>query len=87
MSAFIIGQMQIYSRDWMADYFEAIPQVVKDHDGQFLVRGGDPTRLEGSEQLPDAAFIIAFSDRAHANDFWNSDAFRSLRSCVDQDRP
>lgn len=78
MTAFIIGQMQIHSRDWMAEYFDKIPKVVKDHDGEFLVRGGDPTSMEGSAPLPDAAFIIAFPDRAHANDFWNSDAFQTL---------
>lgn len=76
MTAYVIGQMHIHSRDWMEAYFAQIPQVVADHKGAFLVRGGDPARLEGENPLPDAAFIIAFPDRDHA--FWNSDAFQTL---------
>jgi uncharacterized protein (DUF1330 family) len=34
--------------------------------------------LEGSEALPDAAFIIAFPDRAHAKAFWASAEFQTL---------
>ncbi|MBN8290531.1 DUF1330 domain-containing protein [Rhodobacter sp. NTK016B] len=78
MTAFIIGQMQIHNRDWMDEYFSKIPDVVKEHSGQFLVRGGNPESLEGSAQLPDAAFILEFPDRDHARRFWNSDAFQKL---------
>lgn len=78
MSAFVIGQMNIHSRDWMDAYFSEIPHVVAAHKGRFLVRGGSPERLEGENSLPDAAFIIAFPDRAHAGAFWNSDAFQKL---------
>jgi uncharacterized protein (DUF1330 family) len=78
MTAFVIGQMQIHSRDWMEEYFSEIPKVVQAHSGHFLVRGGDPERMEGDAQLPDAAFIIEFPDRAHAKLFWNSDAFQKL---------
>ncbi|WP_323782610.1 DUF1330 domain-containing protein [Thalassovita sp.] len=78
MTAFIIGQMQIHSRDWMEEYFSKIPDVVTAHSGQFLVRGGDPERLEGESQLPDAAFIIEFPDRHCAKSFWSSAAFQKL---------
>ncbi|MBO6866034.1 MAG: DUF1330 domain-containing protein [Thalassococcus sp.] len=78
MAAFVIGRMQIHSRDWMSEYFDKIPHVVADHKGQFLVRGGDPEGLEGDDLLPDAAFIIEFPDRDHARTFWNSDEFQEL---------
>ncbi|MBT8410922.1 MAG: DUF1330 domain-containing protein [Octadecabacter sp.] len=78
MSAFVIGQMQIHSRDWMEAYFAEIPTVVADHKGEFIVRGGDPERLEGDGTMPDAAFVIAFPDRDHARGFWASDAFQRL---------
>ena len=34
--------------------------------------------MEGSDPLPDAAFILEFPDRAHAQRFWNSDEFQRL---------
>jgi uncharacterized protein (DUF1330 family) len=78
MSAFVIGQMQVHSRDWMEEYFAKIPMVVSDNKGKFLVRGGDPEHMEGDNPLPDAAFIIEFPDRDHARSFWNSGEFQTL---------
>lgn len=62
----------------MDAYFAKIPQVVAEHGGDFLVRGGDPERMEGDARLPDAVFILQFPDRAHARAFWDSNAFRDL---------
>ncbi|WP_165978934.1 DUF1330 domain-containing protein [Antarcticimicrobium luteum] len=78
MTAIIIGQMMIHSRDWMDEYFTKIPDVVTAHKGKFRVRGGDPMGMEGDNPVPDAAFIIEFPDRNHAEAFWKSDEFQSL---------
>ncbi|AZQ68815.1 DUF1330 domain-containing protein [Silicimonas algicola] len=78
MTAFIMGQMEIHSRDWMEEYFARIPELVTRHVGKFVVRGGDPTRTEGDSPAPDAAFILEFPDRAHAEAFWNSKEFQTL---------
>ena len=60
MRAYVIGQMKIYHRDWMDEYFSKVPAVIESHGGRFLVRGGNPRMLEGQESLPDAAFILEF---------------------------
>ncbi len=78
MSAFVIGQMEIHNRDWMDEYFSKVPSLIGEHSGTFVVKGGDPARLEGDKRLPDAAFIIEFPDREHAVNFWNSEAFKPL---------
>ena len=78
MAAYVIGQMEIHSRDWMEAYFAKIPEVVAAHEGRFLVRGGNPERMEGAGALPDAAFVLEFPDRDHARAFWHSDAFQEL---------
>jgi len=78
MTAFVIGRMQIDRRDWMAEYFERIPDLVAAHGGRFLVRGGNPGHLEGDGTVPDAAFILEFPDRDHANGFWSSPEFQEL---------
>ncbi|GAB5431679.1 MAG: DUF1330 domain-containing protein [Epibacterium sp.] len=78
MTAYIIGQLQIQSRDWMEEYYAKVPQVLEAHGGRFLVRGGDPARMEGRDPTPDAAVVLEFPDRAHAEAFWNSDAFQAL---------
>lgn len=60
MTAYIIGQMEIHSRDWMEEYFAKIPDVVRRHKGAFKVRGGQPERLKRTGKMPDAAFVIEF---------------------------
>ncbi len=78
MKAYIIGRMKIKNQDWMQEYFAKVPQLIGDHGGTFLVRGGNPDRLEGTEGLPDATFVIEFPSRDQARNFWNSDEFQPL---------
>ena len=78
MSVFVIGQMEIHSREWMDEYFSLVPSLIEQHSGEFLVRGGNPICLEGDSRVPDATFVIEFPDREHALDFWNSAEFESL---------
>jgi len=78
MKAYIIGRMKIRTKDWMEEYFSKVPGLIEDHGGKFLVRGGNPGQLEGTEGLPDATFILEFPSRDHALKFWNSDEFQPL---------
>ncbi len=78
MSVFVIGRMQIHSRGWMEEYFSKVPSLIESHSGQFLVRGGNPTKLEGEDVLPDAVFVIEFPDQEHALSFWDSEEFQPL---------
>jgi len=75
MAAFVIGQMKIHNRDWMEKYFAEVPELIDRHGGKFVVRGGDPSLLEGSEPSPDAVFVLTFNSREAASVFWNSPEF------------
>ncbi|MGO1120361.1 DUF1330 domain-containing protein [Rhodovibrionaceae bacterium A322] len=78
MVAYVIGRMTIHTRDWMDAYFAEVPDLIEKHGGRFLVRGGDPQRLEGQEVLPDATFVIRFDSKEAALGFWNSEEFAPL---------
>ena len=78
MKAYIIGRMKIQSKEWMEEYFSKVLLLIEEHGGHFLVRGGNPNLLEGTEILPDATFILEFPSRPHAMNFSNSDAFQPL---------
>jgi len=75
MSAFVIGCMKIHNRDWMEAYFAQVPGLIERFGGKFVVRGGDPSVLEGSQALPDAVFVLEFENRKAAAAFWNSAEF------------
>lgn len=78
MSVFVMGRMEVHNRDWMDEYFSKVPAIIEAHAGKFVVRGGSPRKLEGTEALPDAVFVLEFPDREHALSFWNSDEFAPL---------
>ena len=78
MSVYVIGRMDIQNRDWMDEYFSKVPALIETHGGNFVVRGGNPLKLEGSETLADAVFVLEFPDKEHALSFWKSDAFAPL---------
>jgi uncharacterized protein (DUF1330 family) len=78
MSVFMIGRMEIHTRDWVEEYFAKVPAIIESFGGRFVVRGGDPSRLEGAAPLPDAVFVLEFPDRDRAEAFWHSDAFAPL---------
>lgn len=78
MTAYIIGRMEIHSRDWLEECFAGIPDVVNRHNGAIEVCGWPPERLEGTGKMPEAAFIVKFPDRVYATPFWNSDACQSF---------
>ena len=69
MSVFVIGRMDIQSRDWMDEYFSKVPKLIETHGGKIAVRGGNPMKLEGLETLADAVFVLEFPDREHALSF------------------
>ena len=70
--------MKIHNRDWMEEYFAKVPDLIEAHGGVFLVKGGEPERLEGDDAVPDAAFVIRFPTRDAALGFWNSEEFAPL---------
>jgi uncharacterized protein (DUF1330 family) len=78
MAAFVIGRMKIHSREWMEAYFSEVPDLIERFGGKFVVRGGEPSVLEGSQALPDAVFILEFKNREAASAFWNSPEFAPL---------
>ncbi|MBL4647103.1 MAG: hypothetical protein COA52_11265 [Hyphomicrobiales bacterium] len=76
MKAYVIGRMNIRSKEWMDKYYATVPSLIESHCGRLIVRGGNPEQLEGSEALPDAAVLLEFPSRDHAMSFWNSEEFQ-----------
>ncbi len=78
MAAYIVGQLRISHRDWLAEYLPKTSALIAANGGRFLVQGGNPTQIEGDEATPDAAIVLEFPDRESALGFWNSPEFAPL---------
>jgi uncharacterized protein (DUF1330 family) len=60
----------------IVEYLERIDATLAPYDGHFIVHGGTPSMLEGAS--PGALIVIEFPDRARAEDWYRSPAYREI---------
>jgi uncharacterized protein (DUF1330 family) len=77
MSAYVIGHMTVHDPDGYGRYTARVPGTLAPHGGEFVVRGGPTTVVEGD--LPHARHVvIRFPDRAAAEAWYNSAAYQEI---------
>lgn len=77
MSAYVIGHMTVTSPEGYKEYTGQVPATLAAHGGEFIVRGGRATLLEG--ELPHARHVvIRFPDRAAAEAWYNSPGYQQI---------
>jgi uncharacterized protein (DUF1330 family) len=78
MTAYIVGRLKVWDRDWLAEYLPKVTVLIEKHGGRFLVLGGSPEQIEGSEEAANSAIILEFPSRDAAMAFWNAEEFAPL---------
>lgn len=77
MSAYVIGHVTVANPDGYAGYTTHVPATLAAYGGEFLVRGGRTTVLEG--ELPqNRHVVIRFPDRAAAEAWYNSPEYQEI---------
>jgi uncharacterized protein (DUF1330 family) len=77
MSAYVIGHMTVTNPDGYKEYVSGVPATLAAHGGEFVVRGGQTTVLEGD--MPHARHVvIRFPDRAAAERWYNSPEYQEI---------
>ncbi len=77
MTAYIVAIIDVHDATAFARYREAVPDVVAGFGGRYLIRGGHQDVVEGA--WPGARTTnIAFADRATAEAFYRSEAYRRI---------
>lgn len=78
MPAYIISRVTITDRQAMAGYMAEAPASVYAHGGEYLVRTGDITAVEGDAPF-ERVVVVKFPDKDHALAWYNSEEYRELR--------
>ncbi len=60
----------------IVEYLERIDATLAPYDGHFIVHGGAPQMLEGTD--PGTVVIIEFPDHAHAIEWYESAAYQEI---------
>ena len=77
MSAYVIGHVTVQSPEGYSDYTKQVPATLAPHGGEFIVRGGRTTVLEG-EMPQDRHVVIRFPDRAAAEAWYGSPEYQEI---------
>ena len=76
MSACIIARIEVTDAEAYARYASRTVALAGRFGGEFLVKGGAMTQLEGSG--PDRHVVIRFPDRASAERFYHSPEYQAI---------
>ncbi len=77
MAAYIIAHLDVTDPVAFEAYRDAVPSVIAEHGGNYLVRGGDVDVLEGDWEIP-RLIILQFPDKPAAEDFYHSAEYQEI---------
>lgn len=68
MKAYLVLDLSVHDVGGFEQYIAEIPAFITKHSGQYIVRGVQPTTIEG-DWAPERLVIIEFPEREHAEAF------------------
>ncbi len=68
MSAYLVLALTIHDYEEFGEYIREIPKFIEKHLGRYIVRGAEPTVMEGGWE-PERVVIIEFPSRENAQSF------------------
>ena len=79
MTAYLIGKLVVKNWDWYREYRSVTEPLVAEYGGRYLVKGGDSTKLEGSDVAGDATVMIAFPNRKAILDWYADPRYAPMK--------
>ncbi len=77
MSAYVIVHVNVSNPEGYPEYARQVPATLAAHGGEFLVRGGETTVVEG--EMPHGRHVvIRFPDRASAEAWYASPEYQRI---------
>ncbi|MEX2525764.1 MAG: DUF1330 domain-containing protein [Gammaproteobacteria bacterium] len=79
MSVYLIVNSNVKDMDAIKEYREKVPELVKKHGGEYLVRGGEFEVLEGDWQ-PTRIVMFRFPDRDSVHALFNDPEYLPMKA-------
>ena len=78
MAGYIFVQTDVSDPEKYDTYKQAVPAVIEQFGGRFIVRGGDTEVLEGAYEGP-RIVILEFPSADRAREFWASPEYAAVK--------
>ena len=79
MSAYVIAQINLKSKDGYKEYVDKVPKTIKSFEGEYLVRAGKFKSLEGKWDFT-RNVIIKFPSYEKALKWYNSEEYNQIKN-------
>jgi uncharacterized protein (DUF1330 family) len=79
MAVYLIADLDIHDGAGIEDYRKRVPATIQKYGGEYLVRGGNFEKLEGSWN-PKRVVILEFPGVEHAKRWYFSVEYRDLKA-------
>ncbi len=77
MPCYTVGHITVSNMDGYKEYAAQVPETIAAHGGEYLVRGGHATDIEGT--MPgDRHVVVRWPDRASAEGWYNSPEYQAI---------
>lgn len=77
MVAYIVNEIVITDPERFQTYADQVPAILKAHGGEYVVRGGQPERVDGPEP-PHRVVVVRFASREAARAWRNSPEYLAI---------
>ena len=77
MACYTVGHITITNLEGYKVYAAEVPATIAKFGGEYLVRGGETTVIEG-EMAHDRHVVLKWPDRATAEAWYNSDEYQAI---------
>ncbi len=78
MSAYLLANITVNNPENYKEYVEKVKSVVEKFDGEYLVRGGEMSVIEG-DWPHKRNIVIKFPSREKAMEWYNSEEYKSVK--------
>ena len=78
MSAYVLSSIKVNNPDNYKEYVTKVKSIVEKFGGEYLVRGGEMTVIEGEWNNP-RSIVIKFKSKEKAMEWYNSDEYKPIR--------
>ena len=74
MAAYVLIELEIDDRGWLASYVPPVEQLIKKHGGRYIARAFEYEQVEGNRR-PDVVVILEFPSMDAARAWYNDPAY------------
>lgn len=78
MTVYAIGKLVVKDWQWYKEYRSVTEPLVAEYGGHYLVKGGEPEKLEGEEPVGHAWVVMAFPDRQAIRDWYGDPRYAKM---------